>query len=353
MEMATVPLFEISGNPEEMGLAQGSQASDLIHSMLADYRSFIHAACGLRWEEAVARALDYLPAAQTAYPDLVQEVRGIAAGAGASFEDIWLLNCYEEVAEDQQLMACTTIAVNGEVTADGHVYLAHNEDWISVDRKHVYLVRAEPRDGPTFLGMSYGALLCNIGLNAAGIGVGINSVYPQDVRVGVPRIVVSRRILSARDLESAVAACVPEMRAGGYNHLLAEAGGAILSVESSATRHETLQAADGWLAHTNHYRAERMQALEQPGAYASSRARLQRVEELVRGRLDSMGRQDLQAILRDHSNRPLSICGHEQESDPPHERGCTVISLIMDLTDQVMWAALGPPCQGEFTAYEL
>ena len=353
MAMAEAPLFEVSGSPEEMGRAQGAQASDLIHSMLADYRSFVHGASGLRWEEAVARARDYLPYSQAAFPDLVQEVRGIAEGAGASFEEIWLLNCYEEVAEDQKLMACTTVAVNGEVTADGHVYLAHNEDWISVDRKHVYLVRARPEGAPAFLGMSYGALLCNIGFNAAGIGVGINSVYPRDVRAGIPRILVSRAILSATDLPGAIEACVPENRAGGYNHLLAEGGGAIVSVESSATRHETLRAADGWLAHTNHYRSERMQAVEAPGAYASSHARLKRAEGLVRGRQGPITRDDLQAILRDHRNGALAICGHEQESDPPHERSCSVISLIMDLTDQVMWATLGPPCQGEYKAYEL
>ena len=353
MTTASVPLFEVSGSPEEMGRALGAQASDLIHSMLADYRSFFHKASGCSWGEAVSVARRYLLHAQVAAPEAVREIEGIAAGSGASFEEIWLLNCYEEVAEDQKLMACTTVAVNGRVTADGHVYVAHNEDWISVDRKHVYLVRARPEGAPAFLGMSYGALLCNIGFNAAGIGVGINSVYPRDVRVGVPRIVVSRAILSATDLPSAVEACVPDKRAGGYNHLLAEGDGAILSVESSATRHETLRATDGWLAHTNHYRTERMQAVEAPGAYASSHARLKRAEGLVRGRQGPITRDDLQAILRDHRNGALSICKHEQESDPPHERSCSVISLIMDLTDQVMWAALGPPCQGEYKAYEL
>ncbi len=222
-----------------------------------------------------------------------------------------------------------------------------------MDRKHVYLVRARPESAQAFLGMSYGALLCNIGFNAAGIGVGINSVYPQDVRIGIPRVVVSRRILAAGDLDSAVEACVPERRAGGYNRLLAERSGRILSVESSATCHDVLTAEAGWLAHTNHYRTERMKALEEPGAYSGSHARLERAEQLLRDRQGPITRHDLQAILRDHENGDLAICGHELESDPPHERSCSIISLIMDLTDQVMWAAQGPPCQGEYEAYEL
>jgi hypothetical protein len=41
-----------------------------------------------------------------------------------------------------------------DLTADGYVLLAHNEDWISVDRDQVYLVHAEPDDGPAFIGMT-------------------------------------------------------------------------------------------------------------------------------------------------------------------------------------------------------
>lgn len=33
-------------------------------------------------------------------------------------------------------------------------------------------------------------------------------------------------------------------------------------------------------------------------------------------------------------------------ADPPHERGQTVISLVM-------WASPGPPCEGEYIPYRL
>ncbi len=112
--MATrIPLFEVAGTPEEMGLALGAQASDLIHSMLADYRSFFHEASGRSWDDAVAVARRYLPHTEKVLPEAVREIEGIAAGSGASLEEIWLLNCYEGVAEDQKLMACTSLAVNG------------------------------------------------------------------------------------------------------------------------------------------------------------------------------------------------------------------------------------------------
>jgi isopenicillin-N N-acyltransferase-like protein len=44
---------------------------------------------------------------------------------------------------------------------------------------------------------------------------------------------------------------------------------------------------------------------------------------------------------------------HEDPADPPHEREQTLVSLVMDLTERVMWAAPGPPCEGEYVAYRL
>src|SRR5690606_29801971 len=101
-------------------------------------------------------------------------------------------------------------------------------------------------NGPPFLSVSYGPMLCNLGLNAMGIAVGINSVYPTDVRVGVPQVVLSRAVLATERLSDALRACLIGRRASGYNHLLIDRSGEMFSVESSATRHELLYAHEGW-----------------------------------------------------------------------------------------------------------
>ncbi len=351
--LAKVPIYEAHGSPRQMGRMLGEQAAKQIHSMLESYRQFMHKVSGFNWQEAVRESHKYLPYAQADFPENVEEVTGIAEGAGVEFSDVWLLNCYEGVAEDQKLMACTSIGVNDDVTANGHVYLAHNEDWISGDSKHVYLIRATPDNGPPFLGMSYGALLCNIGFNAAGIGVGINSVYSTDVHVGVPRVIFSRNVLAADRLTEAIRACLPNRRAGGYNYLLVDRSGEIFSIESSAAAHEIIYAHDGWLVHTNHYRTPRMRTIEQPGVYASSNVRLHRAERLLRRQVGEITAPSLQEIMRDHVSEPDSICSHEDMSDAPHDRDRTLLSLIMDLTDLSMWVAPGPPCQGEYVLHRL
>jgi isopenicillin-N N-acyltransferase-like protein len=74
---------------------------------------------------------------------------------------------------------------------------------------------------------------------------------------------------------------------------------------------------------------------------------------LLQTQLGHVTAESLQALLRDHVNRPDSICMHEDPADPPHERGQTLVSLVMDLTERSMWTAPGPPCQGEYVVYRL
>jgi len=81
--------------------------------------------------------------------------------------------------------------------------------------------------------------------------------------------------------------------------------------------------------------------------------RLHRARRLLQSQLGHVTVESLQALLRDHVNFPDSICSHEDPDDPPHERECTLVSLIMDLTDRVLWAAPGPPCESEYTAHSL
>lgn len=354
MESQKVPIIEVRGSPHERGRQQGEAARPEVLRAMERYRDILPQAIGLSWDAGMREARKFLPYGEEAFPQFVEEVRGIAEGAGISFEEAWTLNCYEGLTEArEQMWGCTSIAVRDDLTTDGHVLLAHNEDWTSVDKDHVYLVRSEPDDGPAFVGMTYGPLLVNIGINAEGIAVAIDSIYSTDGGVGVPRILSSRAVLDARTIGQAIRACVPKLRAGGYSYVLADAHGELYTVETSATTHVILYGEEGWLVHTNHCVSPKMQTLESPGTYSSSNVRLNRARRLLRAQLGHVTVESLQVLLRDHVNFPDSICSHEDPDDPPYEREMTLVSLIMDLTERAMWAAPGPPCQGEYTAYRL
>jgi isopenicillin-N N-acyltransferase-like protein len=98
-----------------------------------------------------------MPFAQERYPQYVDELMGMAEGAGVSFDDLAVVNAMEAVTMDAlHLTKCSSMAVNDDRTADGHVLVAHNEDWLPDDEQDVYVVHASPEKGPSFLSVTYG-----------------------------------------------------------------------------------------------------------------------------------------------------------------------------------------------------
>lgn len=223
------PLFKVSGNHREVGQQIGESARDQVRRSIDNARRLIESAYDelqLDWSGALIQSRKYLPFAQEKYPQFIEEMVGLAEGAGVSFEDIAVLNAMEAVTSDAlHLEKCTSMAVNDTRTADGHVLVAHNEDWLPWDEDDVYLVHVIVDGEVPFLAMTYGGLLPNIGFNAAGISQCCDSVYPNDSRIGLPRIMVSRAVLAAQNLSQALSAVLIPQRAAGYNHLICHESG--------------------------------------------------------------------------------------------------------------------------------
>ena len=110
---------------------------------------------GLTWEGAQIQARKYLPFAQESYPQYVEEMQGIAEGANIPFDEVVVLNVMEAVTTDAlHLTRCTSMAVNEQCTADGHVLAAHNEDWVPDEEDDVFVIHAKPKDDPAYLAMT-------------------------------------------------------------------------------------------------------------------------------------------------------------------------------------------------------
>jgi isopenicillin-N N-acyltransferase-like protein len=353
-----LPVVYVEGSQYEMGRQIGTDRKAVIRQMLAVYRRYFEEdsdKIGIAdWDEAVLHARKYLPFAEESVPQYVEELEGIADGASLDLNDLLVLNCVEAITEDALHSGCTSLAAAPEVTADGSLLVGHNEDWLPDDLDTVYLVHARPKDEPAFLAVTYGGLLPNIGFNQHGIAQCCDSVYPNDARIGVPRIFVSRAVLAARTPADAIRAALNRRRAAGYNHLIVHVSGEMYNVEVSAEDFDVLYGVEGMLAHTNNYLSRRMRAIEKDSdELIASRVRYNRALRLMRSQRGKLSLKSFQAILSDHVNYPQSICNHIDEDDPPLERQQTIASLLMDLTTQTMHVAWGPPCQAEYHSYKL
>lgn len=351
------PLVRVSGTHREMGRQIGETCTEQVRRSVENARSLLESTyedLQLTWDGAQIQARKYMPFAQERYPQYVEELLGIAEGADVPFDDLAVLNAMEAVTMDAlHLTKCTSMAVNEERTADGHVLVAHNEDWLPDDERDVYVVHATPNDEPPFLAMTYGGLLANVGFNAAGIAQCCDSVHPTDSRIGIPRLINSRAVLGARTPAEAIRHMLVPHRAAGYNHLLAHESGELYNVEVSARNFALLYAEHGCVVHTNHFLDDNMKAIEEdPDELIDTRVRYFRAYRSLR-LTNKHSIKSLQAIQRDHLNFPNSICNHAEDDSNPMDREKTINAMVIDLTARVMHLAWGNPCKNAYHTYHL
>ncbi len=352
-----VPFIHISGSHREIGRQIGEALRKQVQHSIENARKLLENAyeeLELTWDGAKIQGRKYLPFAEERYPQYVDEMRGIAEGANVPFDHVVVLNAMEAVTMDAlHLISCTSMAVNDMHTADGHVLAAHNEDWLPEDEEDVYVVHAKPDDEPPFLAMSYGGLLPNVGFNAYGVAQLIDSVHPDDSRIGIPRLVVSRAVLAADSSSDALKRVVVAQRAAGYNHLIVHESGEIYSVEVSARRFDILYASDGYMVHANHFLSARMQEIEdEPERLVSSRVQYFRAWRLLH-KTDKHTIKTLQAIQKDHVDFPNSICNHAVTDSSPLDREKTLNAMVIDLTAREMHIAWGNPCRNAYHTFHL
>ena len=206
----------------------GEEARDSVAWGLEAYEERFEALAGFSFAAAVERARPYLRPAEDYVPQAVEQLRGIAEGAGVSFDRLFTLNCSEEFTCAADVAwppeHCTSFAV----AAGGRVVSGHNEDWYpeEIEAQAVRIVRLTGRGGgASYISAGPAYNLPITGVTAAGFTSAANTVYYRDERVGVPNNFLLAAVLAQPDLERARDLITRAPRARGSNHLLCDARG--------------------------------------------------------------------------------------------------------------------------------
>lgn len=350
--MDELRVVDCCGGPLERGRAHGEEVRSDLREF---YASWIEAACresGVAERELVSGAETLLPACREYCADLLDEVEGIATGAGMEFGSIFLINCYDEVDLHGQaltkaaLHGCTSFAATGRATRDDRVYIGQGWDTPLVIRP--YLLRLTGDDQPDVLVVSHAGMVGGTGINEHGLAICWNSLKARDVRPGVPVPFVVRKALQATELAELVGNVIRAPRANGMNLVAADAETAV-DIELSATRFHVTYS-DGILAHANHFEAPELLEFEAdyPLRIPDTLLRSGRMKLLLEKKCGSIDREALQLILADHSGGPGSICRHQEA------RGMqTQVAVLYDPAERALWASNGNPCSQPFLQYSL
>lgn len=305
--MQPIPVIHVAGTHHEAGRQLGAACRDTLAASLDRSRAGLSA--GLSWEEMRLAAEPYLAATRLSLPWVADELTGAAEGAGLDLLDLAVLATEEIWSHPPGSERCSDFAAGPPATADGGVWLAHNNDLGPSAAERLAAVVWQIEGQPALFTLGVGGIFISVGYNAAGLSLTGNELSPNDDRVGVPRLLVVRDILSRSTAAAAItAACNPE-RASSYNNLIAHADGTIVNVEGSGGDHALLPTEGGWTVHTNHYVHPAMRRYEaDPGAIGGSAARYRRAQALMEGRGGPLTPEMLRAFLADRQGAPDCLC---------------------------------------------
>jgi hypothetical protein len=343
------PVVEVSGDSYAMGCQHGEQAGPLVKR----YVGLIAKLVGASLESLCAGAAAYLPLIEDLSPEFVREVRGLAAGAGITIEEA-LLCQVRGTAARVPLEGCTAFAVTGSATADGRTIGAQNIDHEPEYADILVLLRVKPDDGrPEALILTPAGQLGYQGMNAWGLAHFSNGLSDYEWRMGLPHYPLKRLLLEQRTVAEAITLMADNRTCTAGNVLLCDGHGHLGDVEY---RPEGVAEYRGpWpdaVLHTNHYLSEEF-SVRETHSVLDSRARFDRLRELVRENWGQITVDTVKQILADHQGDPCAICRHGGTPGERFGSYHSVAGLIAEPEKRLLHVRRGHGCLGFWRSYDL
>ena len=380
------PTLELSGDPFSRGKLHGQLARAQVAGSVRCYAA-LFAACGISWIEAQRRASEFHDIVAGCGGGIIEEIEGIAMTSGFNINEILALNCRTEILPptflgmpaDHSVEAkkknaalglfdlgeCTSVAVTGKRCADGHTRVAQNWDWMGYQRQNVVLLRVlRAAPWPSFLTLTEAGIVAKIGLNDAGLAVGLNILRATNDRlqVGIPVHIFQRLALDCPDVNAVVNLAKSLAFSASSNAILGDASGHVCSLEYSPGGAAPVWPVHGVVAHTNHFCNARLAKQQAPMAnMLTTEPRLAAALHQVSQWPSAIAGAHLQALLRDESGDGLdataakygAICRSPDPALPPELRVESVFGVILDCTAREMWVAPGLPSKVAFECIAL
>lgn len=312
----------------------GAAVKNQIHLNALAYRGFLGrlGLDGKRLKEAIATVRAAI--AMHAPDFILDELSLLATGADIPKDELIILNARSEMLSiwaDWQSDECTSVAVTSPRSGDSVARIAQNWDWLTVMRDMPVIVQRKPSDGLSYVTFCEAGQLAKIGVNSAGLAVGLNflAVPREEFEIamgGLPVHLLIRVVLAEESITSAIRTLNLLPRGGAANLVLADVTGMACCVEIRPSRVDILQTG-GITTHANDFEHGLPKAL-----------RSARLASILAPRV---GRDDLFNALRDHGRAFEQICAHPTSP----LASSTIASIVADCGPvPALWVALGTPC---------
>jgi len=352
-----VDVTSIGGNAYERGRAHGRAFRPLVESHLAAWLASLERA-GLGDPQAyvadMLRETDFLTALGRHMPDLLEEAYGVADGSGTPRHMLFALQLLDEEwayrarrkADAGKLQKCSSVAI---VSPDGPTWIGQNMDLGGYTDGHQVLLRIAAAEGqPGALVFSIAGMIGLLGVNAAGVGVCVNSI-PQvpSAPEGVPVAFMIRRLLQATSLAEASELVQSLPHATNQHYVIAEPGGVRSFEASAAGVTEFRPPRSDRVLHTNHPLSDEPGAPESEKARENTVARLASLTSRLAEGSPCLG--EIQAALSAFDDPRHPVCRlRGEEGIINFTTGSMISALRPAPADIEAWVSAGPPSIGGY-----
>ncbi|UFT99091.1 C45 family peptidase [Radiobacillus kanasensis] len=352
----------LSGTAKEIGYEHGSKGKkEVIHS-LETYEKLFHGYKQIDWQQAREYALEHVDSIEKYDYDLVEEMQGVAEGAGVDFEDILALNARSEIAlagykGSSFSDGCTAMALYPPIHRD--TIIAQNWDWKGRQTDSLLALSIQQQNKPDIQMITEGGMIGKIGWNSSGVGVCFNALLTDKKSNEVPIHLGLRGVLDSYSLTEAISKIKAGQMASAASFLIgADEGepdkGMAVNFEVSPFGIYEVGTQMGRLVHSNHLLSNELKKhLKDMNEFRfdDSMIRKKRAEQLIDLSLQSgedITEDTFKTWLSDTFNKPNSINHYKNELAPEHRQMETVFSIIMNLSKKNMYVCVGKPAEGTF-----
>lgn len=319
--------LEVTGaTPRELGLSRGGALRGTLAGAYAKYAELFRV-LGVgeeREREGVERVIAALAGWR---PALLEELGGVAEGAGVELSQVVALNARTEIIALGGLASseCSTLTAR----TGGHRYGAQTWDWhIELDAFwHTHTVTGP---GLRYAGLTEQGILSKIGVNEAGLALHFNILgHRDDGPFGVPMHLLSSVVLSeCRAVDEAVELIRSAPIASSSAFTMLDSRRAV-SVEMSPAGVFVIDEADGSVQRTNHFQHEAPLAAQKTEVYEpDSSARLELLRARLSGGLPDSATAMVRVLLTEEGEPPLTC--RADMSKGYGERWETLATILTD-----------------------
>ncbi|KAI7562004.1 hypothetical protein KC343_g8394, partial [Hortaea werneckii] len=149
-----------------IGHKHGREAKHQVAGTIAFYAHMFQETSHMSWAKVQELALSFEPVLRRKWPAYLEEISGLAAGAGVELADIIAVNVRTEIAFGLFSDGCTALSWRTGSAS----FLAQNWDWMEEQKAHLIVLEIEQHGKPTIKMVTEAGLIGKIGLNSAGVG---------------------------------------------------------------------------------------------------------------------------------------------------------------------------------------